>query len=165
VQEYSAAFKAKMVQKLLPPNPMAANALSRESGVSQATLSRWLSEARNARQMTEAPPKKWTAAEKLKLITDAAQLEDTALGELLRREGVHEAQLKQWRADAEASLRDDSPRSVANTRAAKRIKELEADLRRKEKALAEASALLLLKKKAAEFWGDEDDSTPEKSDE
>jgi len=155
-----------MVQKLLPPNPMAANALSRESGVSQATLSRWLNEARNAREMTEPPPpKKWTAAEKLKLITDAAQLEGAALGELLRREGVHEATLNQWRADAEASLREDSPRSVANTRAAKRIKELEADLRRKEKALAEASALLLLKKKAAEFWGDEDDSTPEKNDE
>jgi len=35
-----------------------------------------------------------------------------------------------------------------------RIRELEAELRRKEKALAETAALLVLKKKAQAIWGE-----------
>jgi hypothetical protein len=46
---------------------------------------------------------------------------------------------------------------------AKRVRELERELRRKEKALAETAALLVLKKKAAAIWGDEDDSTESKN--
>jgi transposase len=42
---------------------------------------------------------------------------------------------------------------------AKRIKKLERELRRKEKALAEAAALLVLQKKVQAIWGDEDDDT------
>ena len=47
---------------------------------------------------------------------------------------------------------------------AKRIKELERELVRKDKALAETAALLVLKKKMALLWGDGDDDTPPKSD-
>ena len=43
--------------------------------------------------------------------------------------------------------------------AAKRIRALEKELRRKDKALAETAALLVLKKKVQEIWGDEDDPT------
>ena len=42
---------------------------------------------------------------------------------------------------------------------------LEQELRRKEKALAEVTALLVLKRKAEAFWGAEDDATPKKNDE
>ena len=44
-----------------------------------------------------------------------------------------------------------------------RIKELERELRRKDKALAETAALLVLKKKVQAIWGDEDDDTEPKS--
>jgi hypothetical protein len=46
----------------------------------------------------------------------------------------------------------------------KRIKELERELNRKEKALAEAAALLVLKKKVQEIWGDEDDTMDSRSE-
>ena len=45
------------------------------------------------------------------------------------------------------------------------MRELEKQLRRKDKALAEAAALLVLQKKAQAIWGDEDDDTGAKSDE
>jgi hypothetical protein len=48
------------------------------------------------------------------------------------------------------------PRSAADL---KRIRGLEKELKRKDKALAETAALLVLKKKVQEIWGDEDDST------
>ena len=41
----------------------------------------------------------------------------------------------------------------------KRIKDLEKELLRKDRALAEAAALLVLKKKAQDLWEDEDDDT------
>ena len=39
-----------------------------------------------------------------------------------------------------------------------RVKELERELRRKEKALAETAALLVLRKKMEAIWGDGEDA-------
>ena len=46
---------------------------------------------------------------------------------------------------------------------AQRIRQLERELHRKDKALAEVAALLALKKKVNEIWGDGDDDTTTKS--
>jgi transposase len=48
---------------------------------------------------------------------------------------------------------------------ARRVRELEKELRRKDKALAEAAALLVLQKKVQAIWGDADDDTTKESDE
>jgi len=160
--EYSESFKSEMVRKMLPPRGKSAVAVEQETGIPQPTLSRWLREARRLGGMNQGP-KKWTVAEKLRVVLMASGLEDAKLGELLRREGLHEAVLSRWRADAEAAL-GDAPRKRKPSGEARRIKELERELRRKDKALAEVSALLVLKKKAALLWGDEDDDTPEGSE-
>ena len=157
--EYSESFKTKMVQKMRPPNGRSAGALAEETGLPQPTLSRWLREARNIGVMN-TPAKKWTLMEKLRVLIEASRLDENTLGECLRREGLHEAQLKQWRAAVEAVLGDGSKRGKRSA-AAKRIKELERELRRKDKALAEVSAILVLKKKAAAIWGDGADDTTE----
>ena len=54
-------------------------------------------------------------------------------------------------------MSQDKKHELELKQAKKKIKELEADLRKKEKALAEASALLVLKKKAHLIWGEEED--------
>ncbi len=87
------------------------------------------------------------------------------LGAFLRLKGIHSSQLEQWRqAVEEASLKalSGTKKKSKSSPEAKRIRELEKDLRRKEKALAETAALLTLKKKVAEIWGDEDENTPTK---
>lgn len=164
---YSEAVKAKMVRKMLPPGAVSATALAAETGMNQSTLWRWLREARTQGVM-DKPAKKWTPSEKLRAVVEATRLNDDELGEFLRREGLHEAQLKEWRAAAETSLTD-GPRSKKNQKSpeAKRIKELEWELRRKEKALAEAAALLILKKKARALGllGDADDDTTRENEE
>lgn len=162
--EYALGFREQMVRKMLPPMQMTATALAKDSGVAQSTLSKWLREARTvapvAKKTTSKGGRKWTAAEKLRVVAEAMKLGESDLGELLRREGLHEAQLRQWRADAEAGLVE-VPRKGRRSAEATRIRELERELRRKDKALAEASALIILKKKAAAIWGweDEDDDT------
>lgn len=108
-------------------------------------------------------PRDWSAAEKLRVVAAAEGLTDEQLGEFLRREGVHEKQLDEWREAATTALEASRPRRAQPSPEAKRIKQLEAELNRKEKALAEAAALLVLKKKAQAIWGDEDDSTDEKN--
>lgn len=162
VATYSEAFKAKMVRKMLPPGAVSATALALETGLHQPTLSRWLREARTHGVMNK-PAKKWTASERLRVVVEAGKLKDAELGEFLRREGLHEAQLKEWRAAAEAAVVD-APRSKKKSPEEKRIKQLEWEVRRKDKALAEAAALLVLKKKADAIWGDADDDTTDESD-
>jgi transposase-like protein len=166
VTQYSEAFKTRMVRRLVGPAARSANALAPEVGVPQATLSRWLAAARNVGDMTRASKhsKKWTGAEKLRVVQEAHGLSETALGALLRREGLHEAQLTAWRAAAEAALTDPGRGRTAPSVEAKRIKELERELRRKDAALAETAALLVLKKKAEAWWGDGDDTTTERSE-
>ena len=159
VVEYSESFKTKMVQKMLPPSGRSAGALAEETGLPQPTLSRWLRAAGKVGVMN-IPARKWTLVEKLRVLIEASRLDESRLGEFLRREGLHEAQLKPWRAEVETALGDRSKRGKRSA-AAKRIKELERELRRKDRALAEAAAILVLKKKVAAIWGDGDGDTTE----
>ena len=160
-----------MVQKML--GGRSANSLAQEVGVNQPTLSKWLRDAsslqavkrrkQDEKAKTEGRrPDEWSAEEKLEAVLEAKRLSDSELGEFLRSRGLHEAQLREWEAAAVESLR--GRKSAGKSPDAKRVKELERELRRKEKALAEAAALLVLRKKAEALWGDEDASTESKND-
>ncbi len=114
--------------------------------------------------MTPKRPQDWTAEEKLSVVIEAAALKDEELGEFLRRRAIHEAQLKEWRQMVLSGLEKRPVRSSKKpTAEARRIRELERELARKEKALAEAAALLVLKKKAQAIWGDGDEDTARKN--
>lgn len=175
---YSEGFRKRMVERLVGPHAMSATALSAEVGIPQSTLSRWLREAGTVRRTmsppdddkTDLPPTKrpqdWTAEEKWALVLEAAAVPQAELGAFLRRKGIHEAQLAEWREAAMAGLQrpSRSERKAANLEKAK-IQKLERELQRKDKALAEAAALLVLKKKVQAIWGDEDDDTTPENDE
>jgi transposase-like protein len=175
---YSEVFRKRMVEKMSGPNRMSATELSGEVGVPQPTLSRWLRGAGTVPRTMSAPddekkapppakrPQDWTAEEKWALVLEAAAVPQAELGTFLRRKGVHEAQLIQWREAALSGLQRPSKRErkAANIEQL-RVRKLERELVRKDKALAEAAALLVLKKKAQEIWGDEDDTTNPENDE
>lgn len=166
---YSEAFKSKMVQRMASPQGRSALSLSGETGVSQSSLSKWLREAKMRSMADERKPAKrerrpedWTPAEKLATVIEAGQLGDSELGEFLRRKGIHEAQLTQWKQAALEALGGAKPsRGPSESR---RVRELEKEVLRKDKALAEAAALLVLQKKVRALWGDGDDDTEPESD-
>ena len=170
---YSNGFKARMVQRMAGPERISARALSEEVGVTQPTLSRWLRRARTVASMGESgsgdrnqgakSTQQWKAEEKLRIVQEAASLSDEDLGAFLRREGLHTAELEEWRSAALSAL-SPSVKSRKPSPESKKIRALEKELRRKEKALAETAALLALQKKVREIWGDEDDDTPTKSE-
>jgi len=174
---YSKRFKAGMVQKLAVPGGPSAGQLAREVGIPQSTLSRWLRQAGSfagdngaappdtpRRPMAAKRPQDWTAEEKLQVVIEAAAVPEAELGAFLRGQGLHEAPLRQWRQQVLAGLEQGSTRSSKKSSAeARRLRELERELTRKDKALAETAALLVLKKKARAIWGDEDDNTGPKN--
>jgi transposase-like protein len=141
------------------PSGVSACRLSKETGVSQQTLSRWLQEANSlpfvAKKKRKKWEKKWTVEDKARVVTEAAELSGEELGAYLRREGVHPSELETWRTALEDGAGDRTTK--------RRIGELERELRRKEKALAEAAALLVLKKKVESYLVDEDDDTHDSS--
>jgi transposase-like protein len=87
-----------------------------------------------------------TPEEKMRLVLEASGLEGEALGAFLRREGIHEVELRDWRKAMLEGLGGGRPPKLGPD--AKTIKNLEKELRRKDRALAEVAALIVLKKKA-----------------
>ena len=101
--------------------------------------------------------KRWSAEEKLRVVSIAATLEGNDLGHFLRSEGLRAADAERFRTEALAGLAAPQPRAL--TAEKRRIAELERELSRKEKALAETAALLVLRKKADALWGAEVETT------
>ena len=154
---FSLVYRQRMVERLTGKDAVSARRLSRETGVSQQTLSRWLNEARSLPVMPANRPgrQSWSIDEKIRVLSRARELAGVELAAFLTAEGLSLAELEQWRLALE-----EGNASKATT---KRIRKLERELARKEKALAEAAALLVLKKKLEHLWEDEDDDTDEES--
>jgi transposase len=172
VTQYSEAFKSKMVQRMVGPGAISANRLAQEIGIGQPTLSKWLRDAsgtmRDVKFDSPPPsprsprrPEDWSPEERLRAVMEASRLSEGQLGAYLRREGISEAVLADWKAAMLDAL--GGQRRVVGD--ARKVRELEKQLRRKDKALAEAAALLVLQKKVQSIWGDEDDDTKPKIDE
>ncbi len=138
-------------------------ALARETGITAWTLYQWRRMAQTSGAAVNAPKKheKISALRKMAMVVETAALNEAELGEYCRRHGVYPEQIKTWRAACEQAT-EGGLVPVSRLREAKktdhkRIKELERELHRKEKALAEAAALLTLRKKAAAIWGEAED--------
>ena len=143
---YSNEFKERAVARLLPPESAQVSRVSQEIGVSVATLERWQAHALSspARERTS------TAAARLEAVIATAAMDEAQRSAWCREKGVFPSDLAQWRESAMAALAqpEEARATAQETRAdRRRIKELEKDLRRKEKALAETTALLVLRKK------------------
>ena len=147
---------------MLPPNSVPLSRLSKEEGISVATLSKWRAEARATGQFlpdANAGPEGWTSEDKLAAVIETAAMNEAELGAYCRQRGLYPEQLAVWRAacgranDWERAAAQRIARETRDDK--KRIQELERELARKEKALAETAALLVLRKKAAAIWGPE----------
>lgn len=142
---YGQKFKTQTVARLLPPESAPITAVSAESGVSVATLERWRADALSM----PARERAWTAAARLQAVIATAAMDEAQRNAWCREQGVYPTELQQWKENATAALSEIpeeriSPQETRDAR--KRVKELERDLRRKEKALAETTALLVLSK-------------------
>ena len=153
---YGEAFRNRVVARLLPPESANVGAVAKEIGLSVQTLERWREEARS-----RPPPRRaWTAGARLEAVITAAAMDEVGKGAWCREHGVYPADLDQWRLSATTALAEPeearaSPQATRQDK--KRIKELERELLRKDRALAETAALLVLSKKVAAIFNKAED--------
>lgn len=150
---YGQAFKDRAVARLLPPESSSVEAVSNEIGVSVATLERWRSEALAKPVGTRT----WTPAARLEAVIATAALDEVSRSAWCREKGLYPAELEKWRQSATAALAEpeEARASPQQTRESqRRIKELEREVKRKDKALAETAALLVLSKKLKAVFGE-----------
>ena len=143
---YGQAFKDRAVARLLAPESAALEVVSRETGIATGTLERWHADALSK----PARGRAWTAGARLDAVITTASMSESDKSAWCREHGVYPADLALWRASCTTALAEPeearaSPQATRQDR--KRIKELERDLLRKNTALAETAALLVLSKK------------------
>ena len=148
---YGQTFKNRAVARLLPPESAAVEVVAREVGIGAGTLERWREDV----QSRPARGRAWTAGARLQGVIATAAMNETGKGAWCREHGVYPAELDKWLASATAALAAPeearaSPQATRQDRA--RIKELERNLLRKDRALAETAALLVLSKKVATIF-------------
>jgi transposase-like protein len=158
VARYGQAFRERIVARLLPPEGAAIDVVSREVGVSVGTLERWRAQALAAPGEL-AGSQRWTPAARLEAVITTAAMDEAARGAWCREQGLYPAELEAWKRDAIAGLGEPRAASAVEARQdRRRVKELERELHRKDKALAETAALLVLRKKLDAVFHDGEDA-------
>ena len=153
---FGQSFKDRAVARLLPPENATLELVSKEVGITVDTLERW----RESLQSMPARGRAWTAPAKLQTVITTAALSEVDKNAWCREHGIYPAELEQWCSSATTALANPqvartSPQVAIKDR--KRIKDLERELLRKDRALAETAALLVLSKKVAAIynWGED----------
>ena len=162
--QYSYEFKAQAVEKALSRGPdVSFNSVAQSCGIDHSTLRRWVGRFQNQsfaeESMTkEKTPQQWTPEQKLQAVIACGSMEEEQASAWCRERGIFPHHVELWKKEFARS----SPKPASENKA--RIKQLtdenkslKKQLRRKEKALAEAAALLVLKKKVDQLWETEED--------
>jgi len=145
--------KGKM--RLLPPYNWSLRQVADEVGCSPGTVFKWRKQLEE--QGTLAPEKPnttdWSTEQKFAFVLESACLNELELGEYCREQGLYPELLQEWKLNCIQANTAAVKKNDADTRGdRKRIKALEKELTRKEKALAETAALLVLREKCNALW-------------
>lgn len=161
---YSKEYRDSILRRMLPPNSESIPKIAKEEGIPEQTLRNWQSKARKngyAVPCTEALPEDWSTQDKFLIVVETASLNESELAEYARKKGLYVEQIKGWRdacMNANGGIAKEAARLNRELKESqKQRKKLERELQRKEKALAEAAALLVLRKKANAIWGAPED--------
>ncbi len=164
MKNYSPERKEAILQKMMPPINMAIAALATETGITRSTLYHWRKQAKSRGVVVPGDGRnaeQWSSADKFAVVLETAVLNAAELAEYCRKKGLFAEQIELWKQaciSANANTAEQEKQQKLQSRAdKKRINHLETDLRRKERALAETAALLVLRKKANAIWGEIED--------
>jgi len=162
MKKYSYQFREHAVKKALDRDPdVPLIHIATSVGVHTSTLKRWLNEFENQSYSMdkEKSPGSWTAQQKFEIVMECESMEEQQISAHCREKGVYPHQVRQWKAEflKLMSARGKAVSGGGLRKLREENRSLEKQIRRKDKALAEAAALLVLKKKAEQMWGTEDD--------
>jgi len=161
---HSAEFKEQALTKVRQRGTRTLESVADELSMSLGTLKQWLKVPSKKGSVQAVEPvaldglaNAWTAAQRLQALLESFALSGPALHAWCREKGLFEHQLTQWRESFCSPVGPESRESKAALRELQVKHELlHRELRRKERALAEAAALLVLQKKFRALLEDED---------
>lgn len=156
---YTEAFREQALEKVYRRGNRTVSAVADELHLNPWTLKNWMKTAKNKPSsnfsgVSAKRPNDWSRAERLQLLLNSHVLKDEALNAFCREQGVFPHQLHHWQADFEAETVAEHPAQLRALKAEKT--QLERELQRKDKALAEAATLLVLQKKYQALWEEKD---------
>jgi transposase len=170
VTKYTDAIKASVLSKALAPNAPGVVELAKEFNIPKATIYTWLSNMSNKNKKEagiQQRPKDCSPVFKLQAVIDTIGKTEQEQSAYCRSKGIYSNHLEEWKQQILESLGASisTTNSTASSKASKIEKQkiqdevslLKRDLNRKDKALAELTALLVLKKKADLLWGESED--------
>ncbi len=139
--------------------------IQRETGVGINTLYRWRDKAKRGKGLSATTKyknaDKWSSEDKFQVVLETVNLNEIEISEYCRKKGLYVEQVKEWKDACISANDNEKTKKAKDTKelreAKKREEKLEKELTRKEKALAEAAALLVLRKKADAIWGMEEE--------
>lgn len=163
---YPSAFKEQALVKLYARGDKSIRAVSNEINLNYYTAKGWMRDATKHKQTqgltSNAPekrPQDWTRSEQLFALQATYGLPEAELNAWCRSHGLFAHHLKTW----QAQFCSEPVITANNTSQTRELKGLQTDIdklkremARKDKALAEAAALLILQKKFSALWVDED---------
>ena len=161
---YTNDEKESLLKRMLPPENCSLTQLSNETGISKSTLSSWKIKAREISSGVlnkQGNGKDVSALEKFIIVMETYTMTEIQLSEYCRTKGIFVEQVKNWRETC-INANEFEPQSTKELRIKiqeeqKKTKALEKELTRKDKALAETAALLVLRKKLEAIWGDSEE--------
>lgn len=156
--------RQEIVHRLSQPGSPSIAVISEETGVPKATLYAWLSSERRLGRINQVgrTPLAMTKRAKLRspsvkfaLLGESHGLQGDALKEFCNKKGALVEELLSWRDLALSGIELAERDGLGGTRKEhdQAIRDLETELRRKNDALAEAAALLILQKKTLGLLG------------
>ena len=173
---FTQSFKIQAVEKVLGRGDgTSVREVAETLGVGHSTLQKWIVKSRNQAFESsskegavsvggmgkEKRPQDWSPEEKLAMVIRCGALGDEAANRLCREQGLYTHHIQQWKEEFVGGVSPSAP--AKNASEAKHLrhenKALKKELNRKNKALAETAALLVLQKKVNDIWGSEEDNS------
>lgn len=162
MKQYAEEFKESVIARMLSPNNVGIPELALETGIPKDTLYTWRIKHRKSKlnRITETDQTGRCSSEEIySIVVETASMNENELSAYCRRKGLYCEQIDAWRKHCQQANAAQSARADRGlmSKQAQRIKSLESELRRKDKALAETAALLVLKKKVREILAGPED--------
>lgn len=158
---YSEGFKASIIRKLVDGSGRTVYQVAKETGVSVQTIQSWHERLKAGKiamngSGADLTPSQRSPGEKLALLLESKTIPEDARGEWLRQNGLHSEHLPLWELELSTMVRDKQADLMEELKNAKKQnKELQKELARKEKALAEALVIITLKKKYPRLFSED----------
>lgn len=161
---YTRRIRETAIRMMLPPENIPLRKIAEKLGIPEGTLKKWKQELReNGHPFPEVDPPtdKWSSQDKFLIVMETMKMNESELSEYCRKNGLYAEQVRNWQENcmnANGNISGQIAELMQQDKASQReLKRLKKELQRKESALAETAALLVLRKKAEAIWGPSED--------